>query len=32
VGHACGLDFIPCAVDGQIGPCVIDFPYCPLVF
>ncbi|HRJ94743.1 LamG-like jellyroll fold domain-containing protein [uncultured Thiothrix sp.] len=22
---------VPCAADGQLGPCAVDFPYCPFV-
>lgn len=32
VGQACGMNFSTgCGADGQLGPCAIDLPYCPII-
>jgi hypothetical protein len=31
-GHACAVDVgTVCVADGQLGPCVVDLPYCPII-
>ncbi|SHO43170.1 hypothetical protein [Anaerocolumna xylanovorans] len=30
-GKACAVDVIPCVGDGQLGPCLVNFPYCPFI-
>lgn len=30
-GNACALDVGPCAADGQLGPCLVNIPYCPFI-
>lgn len=31
IAKACAVDVLPCAYDGQVLPCLINIPYCPII-